>query len=103
MVRLRDILASNLKTYRTQLGYSQGKLADLVDTAQTYVAMIENGKRFPSDIMIEKIAIALNKEAYELFLMEPYQKTVQEKWKDEILSKLEQFIHKNLREMKNDD
>jgi transcriptional regulator with XRE-family HTH domain len=99
MTRLRDILASNLKTYRTELGYSQGKLADLVDTAQTYVAMIENGKRFPSDVMIEKIAAALNKEPYELFLIKPYQKAAQEKWKDEILAKLEQFIHQNLREM----
>jgi transcriptional regulator with XRE-family HTH domain len=99
MARLREILASNLKTYRRELGYSQDKLADLVDTAQTYVAMIENGKRFPSDVMIEKIAAALNKEAYELFLIKPYQKVVQEKWKDEILTKLEQFIRQNLRDI----
>jgi transcriptional regulator with XRE-family HTH domain len=99
MTRLKDILASNLKTYRVELGYSQSRLADLVDTAQTYIAMIENGKRFPSDTMIEKISAALNKEPYEFFLMKPYQKAVQEKWKDEILAKLEQFIHQNLRKM----
>jgi transcriptional regulator with XRE-family HTH domain len=67
MTRLRTLLAKNLKVYRNEMGFSQQKLADLVDTAPNYIAMIEAEKRFPSDTMLEKIAEALQKEPCELF------------------------------------
>jgi len=61
MTELREILSTNMKTYRAELGYSQAKLAELVNTATNYIAQIENGKRFPTDTMLEKIASGLQK------------------------------------------
>jgi len=69
MTELKTILAENLKVYRKEMGFSQAKLAELVDTAPNYIAMIEARKRFPSDIMLEKIAVALQREPCELFSM----------------------------------
>ena len=71
---------------------SQMKLADLVDTAPNYVAMIEAGKRFPSDVMLEKIAMALNREPFELFSMIPIQK----QWQIDLLDELSALINAKL-------
>jgi transcriptional regulator with XRE-family HTH domain len=44
------------------------KLAELCDTATSYIGEIEIGRRFPSLKLIEKIAGALNVEPYEFFI-----------------------------------
>jgi transcriptional regulator with XRE-family HTH domain len=94
MTRLRTILAENIKAFRNDMGFSQLKLADLVDTAPNYIAMIEAGKRFPSDTMIEKIAYALKKEPFELFSIVPIQKN----WQSALLAELSDFIGDKLKE-----
>jgi transcriptional regulator with XRE-family HTH domain len=43
------------------------KLAEKVDTAPNYIAMIETGRKFPSDRLLERIAQALNVRAVDLF------------------------------------
>jgi transcriptional regulator with XRE-family HTH domain len=88
MMKLRTILAKNMKAYRNEMGVSQLKLADLVDTAPNYIAMIEAEKRFPTDRMLEKIASALQKEPFELFSISP----VQKQWQEEVLAELAEFI-----------
>lgn len=45
-------------------------LAERCDTAASYIGEIEIGRKFPSVEMIEKIAGALNIEAYRLFVDE---------------------------------
>ena len=92
MTKLRTILAENIKAYRKEIGFSQLKLADLVDTAPNYIAMIEAGKRFPTDTMLEKIAIALKKEPFELFTMEPIKKD----WQKEVMTELVNFMNQKL-------
>jgi transcriptional regulator with XRE-family HTH domain len=67
MANLRELLAYNMKTQRAVLGISQSKLADRVNTATGYIAMIELGKKFPSPEMIERIAAALEMEGADLF------------------------------------
>jgi len=57
----------NLKGFRKGRCISQGKLAEICGTGQNYIADIEAGKQFPSLDMIEKIAAALEIEAYRLF------------------------------------
>ncbi|GHU07500.1 hypothetical protein FACS1894151_01910 [Spirochaetia bacterium] len=84
MTRLRKLLASNMKTYRNELGLSQAKLADKVDTATNYIAMIEGEKRFPTDTMLERIAVALEKDPSDLFAIVP----VQQQWQDDLLAEL---------------
>ena len=100
MTELRKILGANMKAYRSEFGYSQAKLAELVNTATNYIAQIENGKRFPTDTMLEKIANALNKKAYELFSFEHYANKIEKDWQTQILIDLENFIHKRLIKLK---
>ena len=102
MTELRKILSANMKAYRTELGYSQAKLAELVDTATNYIAQIENGKRFPTDTMLEKIALALEKNAYELFSIVHYEKKLKKDWQIQILTDIEHLIHSRMFNIKND-
>ena len=67
MTTLRHILALNIKKRRAFLGFSQVKLAEMVNTAPTYIAMIELEKRSPSFEMIERIAKALQVDSCDLF------------------------------------
>ncbi|MCL2230570.1 MAG: helix-turn-helix domain-containing protein [Treponema sp.] len=94
MTRLRTILAENLKAYRKEMNISQIKLADLVDTAPNYIAMIEAEKRFPTDTMLEKLAIALEKDPYELFSITPIKK----EWQKSVLVELSNVITQKLNE-----
>jgi len=67
---LKENFVQNLKKFRKIEGISQAKLAKLCDTDLSYIGQIEMGKRFPSIKLIEKIAAALNVEAYRLFMDE---------------------------------
>jgi transcriptional regulator with XRE-family HTH domain len=67
MTDIRLILAENMKKYRKILEISQEKLAEKMNTAPNYIAMIEVGKKFPSAGMLERIATALNVNTPELF------------------------------------
>jgi len=100
MTELRKILGENMRTYRTELGYSQARLAELVDTATNYINQIETGKRFPTDTMLEKIASALDKRAFELFSIVNYENKIENDWKTQLLSDLEQFINTRITKLK---
>jgi len=67
MTDIRLVLAENMKKYRKIKGISQAKLAETINTATNYIAMIEIGKKFPSAGMLERIAGALNVDTPELF------------------------------------
>ncbi|MDR1149570.1 MAG: helix-turn-helix domain-containing protein [Spirochaetaceae bacterium] len=88
MSKLRAILAGNIKAYRTDMGLSQLKLAEMADTAPNYIAMIEAEKRFPTDTMLERIAAALRREPFELISIAP----VQKQWQASLLAELAEFI-----------
>lgn len=98
LTELRKILSANMKAFRTERGYSQAKLAELVNTAGNYIAQIENGKRFPTDKMLEKIAAAMGKKAYELFSVAHYEKKMEKDWQTQVLTDLEHFIHEKIAE-----
>jgi len=100
MTELRKILSANMKAYRSELGFSQARLAELVGTAANYIAQIENRKRFPTDTMLEKIANALQKRAFELFLIDRYEEKEELDWQIEVLTDLEQFIHERITKIK---
>jgi len=46
MTNIKDVLAMNMKAYRSALGISQAKLAERVDTSTHYIGMIEVKKEF---------------------------------------------------------
>ena len=92
MTNIRELLAENIKTYRKELGLTQSKLAEQVATATHYIAMIENGKSFPSPEMLERIAAVLGKDTVDLFAITP----IQHDWRENILSDISELINQRL-------
>ena len=64
---LINIFATNVKTYRLEKNISQEKLAELAGLHRTYISAVERERRNISIDNIEKIAHALNVDAYLLF------------------------------------
>jgi len=62
------IFAFNLKKYRKKRGLTQEKLAEIIDTATSYIGGLEINIGTPSMEMVEKIAKALDLEAFRLFV-----------------------------------
>jgi transcriptional regulator with XRE-family HTH domain len=63
---LRSILGENLKKYRTLKGFSQAKLAEILDISPNFISDIETGKRWLSSDTLVNLADALNVEVFEL-------------------------------------
>ena len=68
MTSLREILAHNLKEKRRNCGYSQAKLAEMVNVSTHHIATIETAKNYPTLALVERLANALDIEIYELFI-----------------------------------
>jgi len=92
MTNIRELLGSNIKAYRRNLGISQEKLAETINMATNYLGLIESGKKFPSADMIERIAGALGKDTTALFSINPLQRD----WKEHILIKMSDLIDQEL-------
>ncbi|MEA4871883.1 MAG: helix-turn-helix transcriptional regulator [Synergistaceae bacterium] len=65
---LLHIFAVNLRQYRTERGLSQEKFADIAGLHRTYISAVEREKRSIALDNIEKIARALEIDAYMLFI-----------------------------------
>jgi transcriptional regulator with XRE-family HTH domain len=68
MTNLREILAHNLKKKRRKCGFSQAKLAEMVNVSTHHIATIETARNYPTLDLVERMANALNIEIYELFI-----------------------------------
>ena len=62
------VFAFNMKKYRKKRNLSQMKLAEMLNTATSYIGEIEINKGVPSLQMVEKIAKALDIEPFRLFV-----------------------------------
>jgi len=92
MVKLRSILASNIKVRRKSLGLTQEKLAEMIDTAPTYIAMIEAEHRTPSFKMIERLAEALKVDAPELFSVKNYPSESTSQIHEKLMTQFDKFL-----------
>jgi transcriptional regulator with XRE-family HTH domain len=81
-----------MRFYRNNLGLSQSKLADKVDTASNYIAAIEAERKFPSVEMLERIAGALKIDAPELFSMKTLEISSINKLHEEIVGDINRII-----------
>jgi transcriptional regulator with XRE-family HTH domain len=99
MTDLRKLLASNMKIYRNGLGLSQSRLADKVNTASNYIALIETGKKFPSTRMLERIADALNVDTTELFSLKLARTETKQQVQGKILADIEEILSRRLGEL----
>ena len=92
MTSLRDILANNIRAYRRKCKISQSKLAEKAGISTQYIAMIELSRQFPTPEVIERIANALNIEAYELFSVPPSPENAMERLHKDIIKEIRQVI-----------
>ena len=97
MTNIRELLGSNIRAYRKNSGISQEKLAEMADMATNYLGLIENGKKFPSADIIERIAAALGKDPSALFTLAP----IQQDWKERMLLKIDALIKRELSNAEN--
>jgi len=67
IANIKQILAANLKENRRKRGLTQEKLADMANMSLHYLATLELGNNFPSGEMVEKLAQALDIQAFQLF------------------------------------
>ncbi|NLI59574.1 MAG: helix-turn-helix transcriptional regulator [Clostridium sp.] len=67
---LIKVFGTNLKKYRTQLGVSQEKFAEMCGLHRTYISDIERFQRSIALDNVEKISKALGIEAYKMFMEE---------------------------------
>jgi len=67
MANIKEILAANLRENRRKKGLTQEKLAEMADMSLHYLATLELGNNFPSGEMLEKLANALDIQAFQLF------------------------------------
>jgi len=100
MTVLRHILALNIKERRHILGLSQEKLAEKVNTAPTYIAMIELEKRSPSLEMLERIAGALNIDPPDLFTKTTYHVEKISKFHESVLDDFNEVLSRRIDEFK---
>jgi transcriptional regulator with XRE-family HTH domain len=82
------------------MGMTQESLAEKVNTASTYITMIESGKRTPSFKMIERIAEVLRIEAPELFTMKNYPVESSSQIREDLTNKFDQFLRAAVKEVK---
>ena len=61
MMKIRDVLAINLKYYRKKLNLPQEKFAEVIGTSLSYLNQIENKKVDVRSSTIDKFASNLNK------------------------------------------
>jgi transcriptional regulator with XRE-family HTH domain len=104
MTNIRDLLAKNMKAYRSALGLSQAKLAEKVETSTHYIGMIETKKNFPSPEMLERIAAALGIDTIDLFYTErnlpETLKTYRKAAIKDVKSLVGRFLDDNLKELR---
>jgi transcriptional regulator with XRE-family HTH domain len=89
-----------MKVYRSGLGLSQAKLAEKVNTAPNYIALIEMCKRFPSVKILERIAAALDVDSVQLFSQNSSEEERIKRIHQNLVSGIEQVVASSLRELK---
>jgi transcriptional regulator with XRE-family HTH domain len=103
MTNLRGLLARNIKKRRKLFGISQAVLAEKAGTSTDYIGQIEQGKKFPSPEMIERIAAALEMDSPELFSAEVFTEEAIKIVQDKVQADLDEVsisIKKRITEIK---
>lgn len=93
MDKIQACLASNMKRYRKQLNFSQEKLAEEAKASANYIAMIENGRYFPSLPMLRQIATALNVDPLDLFDKGGFEFQILENLRSEVIESVLQSVN----------
>jgi transcriptional regulator with XRE-family HTH domain len=94
MKEIQEHLSRNMKKYRKIHGFTQAMLAERVDCAPNYISLIEQGKKFPSPSMLERIAAAFDVDSSELFVALNQESRIREQMENELLSAIQLSLHR---------
>ena len=94
-MNIREILAENIREKRRKIGLTQEKLAEKTGMSLQYLAMLELARKFPSGEMLERLAIALDIETYELLAVTPLAKNELEILRNDIICEIK-ILNENL-------
>ena len=83
---LKKNFGQRIKEIRIQKGYTQYKLAELVDIDPKHISHIETGRSFPKADLIEKFAKALDVDYTQLFKINHLQE------KDTLINKINNYL-----------
>lgn len=72
-MNIKTLLGKRIKEIRLKHRYTQEKLAELTGIEIPSISNIENGKNYPNNETLEKIASALNVRPFELFIFEYFE------------------------------
>ena len=90
----KKLLGKRIKELRKKAGFTQEKLAELIDIETTSLSGIESGRHFPSLTTIEKIADNLKVELKALFDFNHLQPI--DKMKNEIIRNIDKLDDKEI-------
>jgi transcriptional regulator with XRE-family HTH domain len=93
MNTVRELLAANIKARRKKLGFTQEKLAELVDVSYQMIHDIEGCRTWVSDKTLQSLSAALEVDIHEL-LCPPTQATDK---KSEFSPHLIERLHKAMK------
>jgi len=100
---IRDVLAFNLKENRRKCGLTQEKLAEKAGISAHYLAMVEVSRKFPTPEMLDRLAEALNIEAYQLFDVSATPQGALLHLEKSIISNIEQIVSLTIKKTLNDE
>jgi transcriptional regulator with XRE-family HTH domain len=90
MKTARELLAANIKVRRGELGFTQEKLAELVDVSYQMIHDIEGCRTWVSDKTLQRLSAALEVDIYELLCPPTDQKS-------EFSPQLVERLHKTMK------
>jgi transcriptional regulator with XRE-family HTH domain len=99
---IKEILAANLRENRRKKGLTQEKLAEMANISLRYLAMLELGNSFPSGEMLEKLAKALDIQAFQLFYPSSTPEGALLHLEQSIIANIEKVVSTALNESEND-
>jgi len=68
MNQLHELLAKNLKLYRTRSNITQEMLAEKAELSTPYLGEIETGRKYPSPEVFLRLAAALGVKPHQLIM-----------------------------------
>ena len=66
MAQGRKTIGQKIRQYRDNQGFTQEKLAEILDISVAHVSFLENSKRSPSIRLLRRLALALKVPLKEL-------------------------------------
>ena len=66
-INIHQRIAEGVRTLRRDQGYSLAALSEKSGVSRSMISLIERGESSPTAVVLEKLAVALNRSLAELF------------------------------------